>query len=957
MRTLGPILLITIIQITSLFGNSLSDNDWTQLLRRQIATVLDERSFSIDHISANANTGLLSGKGTFFGVSGVGFEANFTAPTKITRLGLSFPQGAKVAAKENAITRLCGSSLVDLIPADINRAVYLQKIDFAFSSADKQVEALNLWFRSPIQWHLLPANNFPLDNVGIHFLIEHPFDKKQRYVKGVVNGQSQLGSKPLQLQAAISQNKQDLTFTTGLNNVGLKSSVEAIVGRSAFQGIPVPSAVIDLQLQEGTLSILPYQKKANIVAQSNLGAVDAWMQSAEQADKKMDYVVVISPPEGFKLSNLNNKLKSLDAVDLSGQKIVLTSEEKDKKESSRIPSLSQMSAAIKKGCNLVARLDLRKLRLEHLLKTKELVMSSPLGDHLNNMVLESSIDVDVPIGPSATMRDVLFRLQPSPANFSIALVGVVGTRVSRDQLTFKGGMDLAMSTQTLNFMSVMEGSWKDPLGAKGTVMSNVGLQLGGSFGGAAILPNMAFRGELRIGRFSGSSALAFDTRDPSRSMISAEIRELYVSDIMESVIDEKVSKKIPKELKKVLNSIRFNDIHLKFVPQPMRVLEKSYEAGFRMGGNVDIMGINGYGNIEIDYTNGLLAQGAVDPIDLGPFKLTGAGNNERPGFVIDLRAGKNPKVALNGLVSMLGVQAETEVEVLPNGFRFNLGGKVFNIFNASIETSGEDLQRLGSIQAAVKMEQDLFGYMNREVSKFVENEVGEAIKKLSTAQAKITTAQVKVNELDRLIDHQRGIVRKEMAQKKAKYDKARRDVTNAQKKVNGLDKSIKAKKRELDKYDKPYHVAKRGVIRTQIASLYTARGVAWTALEGYKKVLEGLGHLNTNPDVHPKVASLITSKLTALGTLEAAKVTLEGLKITLGAGGKAATFILEKGTDALINVRKAGFAGKLGSMSGGAVDMSLNLEWMGKPMDLRINFDFNSPLRTIAALGKKLLDK
>lgn len=957
MKTIGPIILIAIFQLTTFFAHATDVNDWKHILQDQLAVVMDQKAFSIESVDVNTGAKRISGRGTFFGVSGVGYEAGYSSPAEIADFALTFPANAKVSIKGKSISRLSGQSLVDLVPSAINSAVYLHKLGFTLSKSDKQVEDLNLWFKSPLAWNLLPGNNFPLKDIGLHFNVKRPFDKKQRYTKGVLTGQTFLGSKPLDLEAVIGQQKEDLTFTTHLENVGLKNSLQSIVGPSAFQGIPVPDAVIDLQLRDGTLSILPYRKQANILAQSNLGEVDAWMQNGDKQDDKMNYVVVISPPPGFKLSKLNDKLKSLDAIDLSGQKIVLTSEDKDKKESSKVPSLAQMSAAIKKGCNLVAKLDLRKLRLQHLLKAEELVMSSPLGDHLANLVLESAIDTDISIGSNAKMSNVLFRLQPAPSNFSIALVGVVGTQVKKDKLVFKGGMDLVMSTQTLNFMSVMEGNWNNPLGAKGLVMSKVGLQLGGSFGGAAILPNMAFAGEIKVGRFSGAAALAFDTRDPAKSMLSAQIQKLYVSDIMESVIDPKVMRKLPKEMKKVLQSIRFNDIHLEFVPQPLRVLEKSYEPGFRMGGNVDIMGINGFGNLEIDYTNGMLAQGEIDPIDLGPFKLKGAGKNKRPGFLIDLRMNKEPKVALNGLVSMLGMEAETEVEVLPNGFRFHLGGKVFNIFNGSIMASAADLERLGSIETSVQMKQDLFGFLNREVSSFVENEVGDAIKKLSAAQAKISKAQREVNKLNVLIDQQRNEVRKEMAQKKAKYDKAHRDVTNAQKKVNSLDKSIKAKKRELKKYDKPYHAPKRGVIRTQIASLYTARGVAWTALEGYKKVLKGLGHLNSNPDVHPKVASLIASKVTALGTLEAAKGSLEGLKIVLGASGKAATFILEHGTKALINVRKASFAGKLGSVSGGAVDMSMNLEWMGKPMDMRINFDFNNPLRTVAALGKRLLDK
>lgn len=957
MKTLGPILFFLLVQITFLYGNPPTENDWKLILQNQLSAIMDQRAFSIENVKVNSGARQVTGHGTFFGVAGVSFQAAYSGATEIADFSMTFPEQAKVNIKDGGISRLSGQSLFGMVPTAINKAVYLHQLGFLVSKSDKQIEQVNLWFRSPLQWTLLPGNNFPLEQIGLQFQIERPTDKSRRQLKGILTGRSFLGSKPLDLEADISQNKEDLTFRTRIANMGLKSSIQAMVGQSAFQGIPIPNSVIDLQLQEGELSILPYQKQANIIAQSNLGEVDAWMQQGESKDQKMEYVVVISPPADFKLSKLNDKLKSLDAVNLAGQKIVLTSEEKDKKESSKIPSLAQMSAAVKKGCNLVAKLDLTKLRLDHLLKAKELVVSSPLGDYLADVVLESAIDMDIQVGPTTKMSQVLFRLQPAPNNFSIALVGVVDAKVSNDDLVFKGGMDLVMSTQTLNFMSIMEGNWNNPLGAKGLLMSKVGLQLGGSFAGAAMLPNLAFTGDLKIGRFSGAAALAFDTRDPAKSMLSAKISQLYVSDIMESVIDPKVMRKLPDAINKVLKSIRFNDLHLEFVPQPLRVLEKSYDPGFRMGGNVDIMGINGFGNMEIDYANGLLAQGEVDPIDLGPFKLTGAGNNKKPGFVIDLRKNKNPKIALNGLVSMLGMQAETEVEVLPNGFRFDLGGKVFNIFNGSIMASAADLERLGSIETSVQMKQDLFGFMNREVTQYVENQVGKAIKKLTAAQAKITTAQKKVNELDRLINHQRSIVRKEMAEKKAKYDAAQKNVTNAQKKVKGLDNSIKAKKKELKKYDKAWEAGKRGVIRTQIASLYTARGVAWTALEGYKKVLQGLGKLNTNPDIHPKVANLIASKVTALGTLEAAKGALEGLKFTLGATGKAATFIIEKGTKALVNVRQASFAGQLGSMSGGSVDMKMKLEWMGKSQDLRIKFDFNSPVKTVAALAKRLLDQ
>jgi len=258
----------------------------------------------------------------------------------------------------------------------------------------------------------------------------------------------------------------------------------------------------------------------------------------------------------------------------------------------------------------------------------------------------------------------------------------------------------------------------------------------------------------------------------------------------------------------------------------------------------------------------------------------------------------------------------------------------------------------------VKMENDLLGFIDREVIKFVENTTGNAIKKLSEAQKKLSSAQRNVAKWEREIKIVRAYVVKDQASDRAKIEKAQRDVTNAQKKVNSLNKGIKKLKAELKRKNKPYHVAERAYIRTKIAGLYTAKGTAWTALEGYKKVVLGLmKKFNTNPDADPRVIAMKANKNTALASLEAAKLFMEGLKKTLGFTGDVATFAIDKGTDALINVRKADFEGRLGALSGGAVKMKLQLEWMGKTKDVSLDFDFNSPAKAVAGLAKKLMGK
>ena len=127
------------------------------------------------------------------------------------------------------------------------------------------------------------------------------------------------------------------------------------------------------------------------------------------------------------------------------------------------------------------------------------------------------------------------------------------------------------------------------------------------------------------------------------------------------------------------------------------------------------------------------------------------------------------------------------------------------------------------------------------------------------------------------------------------------------------------------------------------------------ALEAAKLVMTGFKGMNTNPDLHPKIVSLNATKVTTLGTLEGAKKTLEGVKWTLGITGNVASFAIEKGVDLLINIKKVDFAGKLGKVSGGAVKLNTQLEWMGKKHQMKLNFNLKNPAKSIEALGKQLL--
>lgn len=255
----------------------------------------------------------------------------------------------------------------------------------------------------------------------------------------------------------------------------------------------------------------------------------------------------------------------------------------------------------------------------------------------------------------------------------------------------------------------------------------------------------------------------------------------------------------------------------------------------------------------------------------------------------------------------------------------------------------------------VNMKTDIWNFLDEKLTGFVEESTSEAIKKLTTAQGKIKDAEGVVSGWDKEITRLREVVKKEQAADRAKYQKAYDDVENAQKKVNGLNTKINDLKKEIDGKNKITQLHEIIALEAKLKPLQIAKGTAWTALEGYQLVLKGFKQANTNPDLDPRVLSAKGSRGIALGTLKGARGSLEGLKFTLGITGKAASFILDKGTDALIKIHRVNFEGQLDVVKGGFVKFNLDIEWLGKRKDMDMSFDFHDPLRTLKDFADKLM--
>ena len=293
--------------------------------------------------------------------------------------------------------------------------------------------------------------------------------------------------------------------------------------------------------------------------------------------------------------------------------------------------------------------------------------------------------------------------------------------------------------------------------------------------------------------------------------------------------------------------------------------------------------------------------------------------------------------------------------MLDKGLRFMVAGKVFDVFEASVDVRGRNLDRAEDLQVDVKLRNDALRRLTASLSDEIDRSTAESVKKISKMQRDIDKAKKDVDGWDVHIAALRKQVDKEQAGDRKKVRDAKRGVEAAQKKVNGIKKAISKKNRELKRTPKTLgNAIKRGKIRTELGALHSSLFTANRALDAARLFLKGLHHLNVNPDADPRMVSARASQKTAQGTLIAARTTLEVYKKTRSDGGKLASFIVKEGLGKAVDIRSADFSGKLGTLHGAKVNLKMKVMWMGKLRDVNFRFNMKNPKDAVADLLKEL---
>ncbi|MEO1438505.1 MAG: hypothetical protein AAFV80_23400, partial [Bacteroidota bacterium] len=498
------------------------------------------------------------------------------------------------------------------------------------------------------------------------------------------------------------------------------------------------------ELKETVFRHFPYKKKGYINGRSVLGQLETQIRKQEiKGKEEYNFVTGIALPEKVPFEKIHPSLKGLSLLKLNNAALVYAGKEARKTRLPLMLSMGSGESDLKKGFNLLIGLDLAGVGLDDLLGMESLILRTVVAKNKKDFFLDALLDMELPIGPNAAFSQLIFRLQPDPKSFGISILGLMNVNIDKDELPFTGGMELQLATQKLNFQAGLEGTWNEPFGVKGLRLADVAMQMGASLAPGAPLPNVGLAGKMVIGDFEGEAAIVFDSRNPERSMLKAKFNEVALFSTINQFCRGKVMKKIPRDFKTMLNSFAIKDVDIHIAPQRTRILNQVYEEGVKLGGKVNVLGVEGGAMMDLDYKNGVLLEANMDPIDLGVFKFKGEGRSKNPKLIMDLRLGKTAKYEMNGMVELLGLKAATDIEIIPTGFKFKIGGKVFSIFDANIEAEGAALSDANGFQLKAKMQNDLLNYFTQEVSKIIETSTDGAVKSLRKAQDKVKAGRKK----------------------------------------------------------------------------------------------------------------------------------------------------------------------------------------------------------------------
>ncbi len=597
--------------------------------------------------------------------------------------------------------------------------------------------------------------------------------------------------------------------------------------------------------------------------------------------------------------------------------------------------------------------------------------------------IDIGLGVEKDWGAVSLLKTALrMELEYKPFRTFIGLAADASIEAGDDVIRLTGtfGFEVATGGVEAEGMLAMIGRWENPFDFEGVVLSDVVAEVGVT-PRAPWVSSLGLAAKLEIGRAYMHAAIFVDTVTPSQCGFVADGKELNLIEIVDTLTGP--DNTVPKALADTVGGVTLRDLKISAIPPGgFKVGVFAYnDEGITVLANLDLWGWTALGYLRVDYSDGLVALGSIDEINVANVLKIGkpAGSTldvKAPPAAVKVPLGTGPilyvklvpyeapQLYLAASISLFGFSQSLIVSVSDAGITFALEGTIFDLFRASL-TIRASLPSMGanngmtSLYIKAELHNDFFAELRKKVRDAIEGLASGAI-------AAIDEAQAEVEKLYDVVEKMRRQVRAERMAAIRTLRAAERRVDAAQRKIDGILNEIESTKRyweSLPSADWPWKPSKARDwvwIGPKLAGLYIAYGVATAALELVKLALRGLqGLVAVIPiDADPRVAVPLALYYTAIGALEVTKTTIGGL-------ANVVTFMTDMALGEFFDVRYAMFESEFGVATDGQsesnVDLYVNVRarivFLGQELDLGFGINLKDLTDGVDALANRLVQK